>query len=454
VWCVPLRLLPRRGAALAVLLAVAVAGCTAKPGLQFPSLAASDRDHRQAQSVRHGAEGASSTRRGFFWSSSNGRRDQARDVPRHTGTAHAAETRGGITLNLVEAPVSEAARAVLGDILGVNYVVDGRVGGTVTVQTTKPVSRTALLDIFDAVLSSQGAGMVVEGDLHKIVPANEVAAAGAQLRVRGDGRPLGPGRSMFVVPLTHVAADDMEELLSSVSPDNAIIFAGGAGNVLILTGTRAEIAAMSEVIDLFDVDAMRGMSFAMFPVQAADPQSVAGELDALFGNDRDGAYRSVIRFVPNRRLRAVLAMSQNPDYLRQADEMLLHLDAMSQASASELFSYRVRNRPAAELADLLLQVYGVAGGEPLAEEPDRGLVASGGNGNDASRRSASLAGAGGSDAPLQAAFSQEDGEQTRRVSGQAGRSGGPPVAVVADNSNRTLLITATRDEYSRIAGIL
>ena len=457
-----LRLLPRRIGVIAALVAIAAAGCIAKPGVDFPHLAASDGGARGAQSVRHGTEGASSTRRGFFWNASSRDRGQAREEPRQTASL-ASESKDGVTLNLVQAPVGEAAKAVLGDILGVNYVIDGQVSGTVTVQTTSPVSKAALLDVFDSVLTSQGAGMVVEGDLHKIVPASAVASAGARLRVRGDGRPLGPGMSVYVVPLHHVAADEMQDLLATVSPDNAILHAGGSSNALIVSGTRAEIAAMMEVVDVFDVDQMRGMSFAMFPVQGADPQAVAGELDTLFGNDSGSGYRSVIRFVPNRRLRAVLAMSANPDYLRQADEMLLHLDAMGQAAAGELFSYKARNRPAAELADLLLQIYGASGGS----QPDRpagDLVASAaqdGEAGGSAPRSPSLAdasrsGSGGADRPIPAGFSSGEGapERTASVSGEADGAFGAPVSVVADNANRMLLITATRDEYTRIAGIL
>jgi general secretion pathway protein D len=455
---VGLRLLPRWPGILAALLALAVASCIAKPGVDYPRLAASHGDARGPQTVRHGAEGASSTRRGFFWRASGRDRAEA-PRPARPGAALVSESGEGVTLNLVEAPIADAAKAVLGDILGVNYVIDGRVSGAVTVQTTSPVTRTALLDVFDAVLTSQGAGMVVEGDLHEIVPANQVASSGAQLRVRGDGRPLGPGTSIYAVPLTHVSAGEMRELLASVSPDNAIVHAGGPGNVLIVAGTRAEIIAMLEVVDVFDVDEMRGMSFAMFPVQAADPQAVAGELDTLFGNASDSGYQSVIRFVPNRRLRAVLAMSTNADYLRQADEMLLHLDAMSQASARELFSYKARNRPAAELADILVQIYGAAGG-PLAEDrPDRGLVASparDGGGTGSTGRSPALADSGSAEAPIPAGFSTGEGARERpgSFSGEGGGGLGPPVSVVADNANRMLLITATRDEYTRIAGIL
>jgi general secretion pathway protein D len=440
---------------LAVLLVI-VGGCKTA-GIEFPDLPAASGGSRAPVTVRHGAEGDSSRRSGFFWKSSTSTASGPDQRP-PARAAIASADKNGVTLNLVEAPIADAAKAVLGDILNANYVIDNRVGGTVTVQTTRPVSKTALLDIFDAMLRGQGAGLVVDGDLHKIMPANEIVASGARLRVRGDGRQLGPGMSVYVVPLTHVAATEMEQVLASIAPDNAILYAGDAHNMLMLTGTQAEIAAMSDVIDVFDVDGMRGMSFAMFPVHSADPQAVAQELDTLFGNNGGSTYRSVVRFVPNQRLNAVLAMSQNPDYLRQADELLLHLDAMSQASAQELFSYKVRNRSPTELADLLMQVYANAAPSPRGG-PSGSLVASAA-GETGGSGSPSLAPSGGSgdgpDAPVQAAFADAaDSRMQPTLSLDRGRGAAESgVSVVPDENNRMLLITASRDEYTRITGIL
>jgi len=46
---------------------------------------------------------------------------------------------GNVVLNLANVPLQQAAKTVLGDLLGVNYVVDPRVDGVVSVQTSNPV---------------------------------------------------------------------------------------------------------------------------------------------------------------------------------------------------------------------------------------------------------------------------------------------------------------------------
>ena len=44
-----------------------------------------------------------------------------------------------MVINLSGASIAEAARLVLGDTLGVNYVVSDKLKGSITLQTTKPV---------------------------------------------------------------------------------------------------------------------------------------------------------------------------------------------------------------------------------------------------------------------------------------------------------------------------
>src|SRR5262245_35096379 len=44
-------------------------------------------------------------------------------------------TKDGVTLNIVEASIPEAAKSVLGDVLGVTYTVSDKLKGSVTIQT-------------------------------------------------------------------------------------------------------------------------------------------------------------------------------------------------------------------------------------------------------------------------------------------------------------------------------
>ena len=72
-----------------------------------------------------------------------------------------------VTLNFVGAEIEAVART-MATITGRNVVVDPRVKGTVNLATERPVSPTAALNQFAAVLRLQGFSIVDTGGLYKI----------------------------------------------------------------------------------------------------------------------------------------------------------------------------------------------------------------------------------------------------------------------------------------------
>src|SRR3954464_13408848 len=90
---------------------------------------------------------------------------------------------GNVVLNLANVPLQQAAKTVLGDLLGVNYVVDPRVDGVVSVQTSNPVSKADALEIFQTAIAPIGAVLVQNRGIYRIAPADQ-SATGAVSTVR------------------------------------------------------------------------------------------------------------------------------------------------------------------------------------------------------------------------------------------------------------------------------
>src|SRR5499426_4183417 len=82
--------------------------------------------------------------------------------PRPAIASGAANSKDGVTLNFVGASIAEAARSILGDILGVNYTVSDKLKGSITIQTVRPIPKDALLGVFETMLSGEGAAISVD----------------------------------------------------------------------------------------------------------------------------------------------------------------------------------------------------------------------------------------------------------------------------------------------------
>ena len=255
----------------------------------------------------------------------------------------------GVTLNLVNVPVSQATQTVLGDLLGLNFVVDERVEGMVTVQTTSPVSKTAMVDLFETVLRSRGAAIVEDAGFYRVVPDSDARAGVATKAAAG----VRPGLSIQVVPLAYTSAEEVRGILEPIAPAGGILNVDPARNLLVLTGTAAELASMREAIALFDVDWMKGMSFALHPLESTAPEAaIARELDTIFATGT-GPLKGVVRFLPNRRLNAILVISARPHYLPEAATWIERLDRAAGRSEDKLVTYTIHDRTASELTPVL-----------------------------------------------------------------------------------------------------
>ncbi|MEE8560046.1 MAG: type II secretion system secretin GspD, partial [Alphaproteobacteria bacterium] len=275
---------------------------------------------------------------------------------------------GDVTLNFADADVREVVRTILGDILKVNYIIDPKVEGTITVQTSRPLARSFLLSTLESILRVNGAVLVREGEVYRVVPWKGALTGSAPLRLRARPGAREPGFGVEIVPLRYIAAAEMEKILISFAPKESILKADPARNLLILAGTRAERATLLDAIELFDVDWLSGMSFALFPLQNANVKDLTGELEKVFGKEGETPLGGLVRFVPVERLNAVMVISPQPAYLEQARVWVERLDQSADATSPRVYVYYVQNGRAADLAAVLNDIFG---GRRAPEAPVR-----------------------------------------------------------------------------------
>jgi len=245
---------------------------------------------------------------------------------------------------------------VLGDILGANYVVDPEVQGLVTLRTAEALPRNAVLPTLESILRINGIVLVERDDVYSILPASKAPATYSNLgseAYQGQVR----GHSVQVYPLRYATASAVYQILQPfLGPDQRVVV-DDARNVLIFSGTTQELRDLQELAGVFDVDWMKGMSFALLPVEMTDSVTMATEMQTVFGEGLGGPSQGMIRFIPIERLNAVLAISPQASYLKQAELWIERLDRRDQRAGRQIFVYYVKNGRAVELAEILSQVF-------------------------------------------------------------------------------------------------
>ncbi|MEI9988935.1 MAG: type II secretion system secretin GspD [Rhizomicrobium sp.] len=289
--------------------------------------------------------------------------------PRHT-FGNPGEP-ANITLNFVNADVKDVAKAVLGDYLHLNYEIADDAKGTVTIQTSQPLTRSQVMPIFEQVLRLNGMAVVESHGIYRVAPIAEVSPTiDALSHARGRSGQMGYG--IEVVPIHFLSAAEMEKLLKPLAPAQGIVHVDSARNVLIIEGTQEERQTLLDDIAMFDVDWMAGMSFAVFNPQYVDAVELDRELAQVLGG-LNSPIASVVRLVPIARLNAVLAISPQPRYIEQLQAWVARLDRPGQGSERRVFIYHVQNGRASDLAATLMRVYGQKLAQGLASDaaPDQ-----------------------------------------------------------------------------------
>ncbi|WP_334376772.1 type II secretion system secretin GspD [Bradyrhizobium sp. AZCC 1719] len=384
---------------------------------------------------------------------------------------------GNVVLNLASVPLQQAAKTVLGDMIGVNYVVDPRVDGVISVQTTRPVSKAEALEMFQAALAPIGAVLVQSRGTYRIAPTDQ-AATGAIVTGDGPADSAIAGNGVRVVSLKYVSATEVARVLEPMVPKGAIVQADDARNILALKGSPAEIESMLDSISVFDVDVMKGMSFAVVPVKTAQPEKMVDELKAIFASEKEGPLKGRVRFIANTRLGAILVVTSQPSYLPRAQTWIRRLDAKAAGSERQLHVYQVQNRPVAELAGVLQSMF--SNEMKVVKQPTRSVSprskqasfsgssarspGPGGSVTDMDQGAAAGLLRGGVNPgnndlqSLQRALNNEPDALTADTMepqpSANGAGGEPPLKIVADETKNSLLIMANDRDYQRVLRVI
>src|ERR1700761_4148570 len=121
---------------------------------------------------------------------------------------------GGITLNFINADVRDVAKAVFGDFLNVNYTIGAGVQGTITVQTSKPLSRSEILPVFEQILRLNGIAIIKNNGVYKLVLSADAPREVTAPATVGSAE---AGYGSQIVPLHYVSAAEMERLLDGMA---------------------------------------------------------------------------------------------------------------------------------------------------------------------------------------------------------------------------------------------
>ena len=385
----------------------------------------------------------------------------------------------GYDLNFESTPVAAVAKVVLGDILGVGYIIDPRVQGTVSLASGRPVPKSSIVFVLENALRLSGVALIRDDVGYRLMPQVDAVGAGSI----DAASHTEPGYGISVVPLQYVSAPTLLKLMDSFAAKPGMVRADAGRNMILIQGSSSERRSALDLVLSFDADWMRGQSVGIFPVQNSNPEPIIAELEKIMDSGEGGLSQSVVKFQKIDRMNAVLAVTRKPEVLRTVETWIHRLDNADTAR-SGVHVYNLKYGEARQVAGVLNSMFGTGGGgssSPLDSAasqiaPGSGLSSSSSMTSSSSRLSAagttpsssgglgsqsSSSGFGGSSSSggygagggAQSGLGLTGNSQAGAgLLGGGGGGAGTPilqgVRITPDVVNNTLLIYASQENYS------
>ena len=368
-------------------------------------------------------------------------------------------TSGDARFNFEGESLHAVVKAILGDMLGQNYVIAPGVQGTVTLATPSPVNASGALSLLEMVLGWNNARMVYSGGRYNIVPADQALAG--NVAPRANSASMARGFEARTVPLKFISATEMEKILKPYAKPNAIVNVDNGRNIITVAGSRAELENYLRTIEIFDVDWLSGMSVGVFPLQSGRASRVVADLEKVFGENSKSPVAGMFRFLPLDGANAVLVITSQAAYLDDIQQWLERIDGAG--DNVQLYSLELKYIKAKDLAARLSEVFGgrSTGGSDGGSSPPSlmpgldSVQLQDGDGGSA----ANIGGSSGSGAAGGASSSSTGGEMSLSAGGNGNAAvtlevNGDKVGVAAVEETNSLLVRSTPAAWKSIRDVI
>ena len=164
----------------------------------------------------------------------------------------------------------------------------------------------------------------------------------------------------YIIPLHYLPSSDVLTMVQPFITEGATVIDFVSANILIITDYRRNIQQILNLVRVLDTDYFALNTVELIEIQNNSVSDVAEDLGKIFApGDKAGG----VRMVAIERLNSLLVVTHAPAVLDEVKKWLERLDAPSTNMNMKTYVYEVENNTAANIAEVLAQLY--EGGEGL-----------------------------------------------------------------------------------------
>ena len=291
--------------------------------------------------------------------------DPAPPIPKELAEAH------HITLNFENTDIYEVI-TTLCELLKINYIIEGKVQGKITLQTFRKVPTKDLYSVFEQILAVNGITVVKSGNFYRFLPIRD--SAKKPLNLHYGNKPKVPAKDRVVIqliPLRNLPPATIKKTIAPLITKNGVLLDIPETNILMLIDLASSAKQITRVVEALDTDKVSSSDIQLYTIIHSDPEVMTQELNEIFGSmGYSSALSKSLKFIPLARINSVLVVSTLEDVIERVDFWMEKLDQPISGGKLSTFVYYVQNAEAEKLSAILNTLFSdkkdknVLGGRP------------------------------------------------------------------------------------------
>lgn len=269
-----------------------------------------------------------------------------------------------ISVNFERADIRTVLKTV-GDITGINFVVDESVKGTVTLMSPTKIRLGDLYEVLESILEVQGyAAVPASNNLVKIIPRADAAKRNLQVRVGSNPAeiPISDSLVTQIIPLSYADAAEVSQIIQPLLATGSLMATYPRTNSIVITDTSSNIHHIATIIQKLDVTGSKEQ-VSVFGLEYASAQVLSEQITRIMQKHRATSTQAVrsrsmprietdIKILPDTRTNSLVVVANAQD-TETIEKLIKQLDIQRPLGTNNVHVAYLQNAQAKDVAESL-----------------------------------------------------------------------------------------------------
>ena len=249
-----------------------------------------------------------------------------------------------VILEFDKASLVDVIHQVMGNLLGLNYIIDPSVKGVVSLRLAGEFDANTLLLALQNVLELNGFTMYKEGHTYKIV-YSKIAPSLAT--------PMEKGLLFQVYAPKYLKPSELFSVLAPVMSSSGKLKPLNGPRLLLIVDKEPWVNKAMMLLKIVDVDSLARFNLKVVRLLYSDAYDTAKETKDILAGMGMEEKRSNFFILPVERLNYLILGSPSQDLMEEITEILKVLDAPPEEQRRKVYIYKVQHVKAKDLAEVV-----------------------------------------------------------------------------------------------------